>query len=94
MTSFEDFRHIGRAEVYKAGRLAAILLRNPDGSTEFRYLPEYSAADEEPIATNCPSRDRRYIGCNANCVGVGMKSSRVEQRTKPRPGIDVPGRGS
>ncbi|MBP2188459.1 hypothetical protein [Nocardia goodfellowii] len=53
MTSFEDFRHIGRADVYKAGRLAAILLRNPDGSTEFRYLPEYRRpmkSQSRPIA--------------------------------------------
>ncbi|MFI9506997.1 type II toxin-antitoxin system HipA family toxin [Nocardia sp. NPDC052566] len=54
MTSFEDFRHVTRADVYKAGQLAATLARTADSGTEFRYRSEYLAGRGAPVATTLP----------------------------------------
>jgi serine/threonine-protein kinase HipA len=49
----EQLKVIERADVYKAGRLAATLSRT-DGGVEFRYLDEWIEADHTPIATTLP----------------------------------------
>ncbi|WP_435591134.1 HipA N-terminal domain-containing protein [Nocardia sp. bgisy118] len=56
MTSPADFRRVPRADIYKAGRPAATLVRTPNGGIEFRYRSDYLAADGEPIATTLPVR--------------------------------------
>ncbi|MGV9615563.1 type II toxin-antitoxin system HipA family toxin [Nocardia xishanensis] len=54
MTGPADFRRVTRADVYKAGRLAATLVRTPNGGTEFRYRTDYLVAHGEPVATTLP----------------------------------------
>ena len=49
----ETLRTVERAEVYKAGRLAATLTRTADG-VEFRYLDDWLAANGSPIASTLP----------------------------------------
>ncbi|MDO5634398.1 MAG: HipA domain-containing protein [Micrococcus sp.] len=41
----EDLRYAVRADVYKAGVLAASLTRTPAGETEFAYADDYQGAD-------------------------------------------------
>ena len=58
----ELLRFTSAADVYKAGVLAARIERRPDGSTSFRYLPDYVRAwradsSVEPIATSLPIDD-------------------------------------
>jgi len=48
-----DLPAVRRADVYKAGRLAAHLTRTPEG-VEFRYDPAYLAAGGVPVATTLP----------------------------------------
>jgi serine/threonine-protein kinase HipA len=49
----EQLRTVGQADVYKAGRHAATLIRVRDGS-ELRYLDDWIAAARPPIATTLP----------------------------------------
>jgi len=57
MTSdFERFTRIDAADVYKAGRRAASLIRGMNG-VEFRYLPGYLAEPGPPVATTLPLSD-------------------------------------
>lgn len=62
----ERLRFTSAADVYKAGVLAARIERRADGSTRFRYLPDYLRASREgspvePIATSLPIDDREVI---------------------------------
>jgi serine/threonine-protein kinase HipA len=50
----EALRTVERADVYKAGRLAAALTRTADG-VEFRYLDDWLAANGPPIASTLPT---------------------------------------
>jgi serine/threonine-protein kinase HipA len=50
----ETLRTVERADVYKAGQLAAALTRTADG-VEFRYLDDWLAADRSPIASTLPT---------------------------------------
>jgi serine/threonine-protein kinase HipA len=50
-----DLVTVTRADVYKAGALAARLSRSDD-RTEFAYLPEYLVAAGRPVATTLPLR--------------------------------------
>jgi serine/threonine-protein kinase HipA len=55
----ERLRFSAAADVYKGEMLAARIERRPDGSTSFRYLPDYvrrwrKGAPVEPIATTLP----------------------------------------
>lgn len=51
--SLENLKGVDSADVYKAGTLAAVLLRARD-TVEFRYLPEYLAGPFPPVATTLP----------------------------------------
>lgn len=58
----ERLRFTAAADVFKAGVLAGRIERRPDGSTVFRYLPEYlsgarDGAPARPIATSLPLTD-------------------------------------
>jgi len=48
-----DLRSVDRADVYKAGRLAAELERRSD-EVSFRYLAEYVDAGGPPVASTLP----------------------------------------
>lgn len=63
MTDFEALRRIPAADVYKAGYLAASISRETDGSTEFRYIPEYSGV---AIASTLPVRAEPTIGMSGS----------------------------
>lgn len=62
----ERLRFTSAADVYKAGTPAARIERRADGSTSFRYLPDYVRAAHsdplvEPIATSLPVDDREIV---------------------------------
>ncbi|NUP29235.1 MAG: type II toxin-antitoxin system HipA family toxin, partial [Nocardia sp.] len=57
MTDLTHLRTVRAADVYKSGRRAAVLIKNTDGTLEFRYLPEYLAESRRPIATTLPLTD-------------------------------------
>lgn len=52
--SLEALRDVDRADVYKAGALAATLTRTAQG-VEFRYPPDWLAAGGTPVATSLPA---------------------------------------
>ncbi|GAA1060279.1 type II toxin-antitoxin system HipA family toxin [Agromyces bracchium] len=57
-TELEALRRVRSADVLKAGRLAARLMRNTDGGIDFHYLDEYLAsADAVPVAFTLPLDD-------------------------------------
>ncbi|MET8774001.1 HipA domain-containing protein [Nocardia sp. NPDC004654] len=64
MTKPADFRRVTKADVYKAGRLAATLVRTADGGTEFTYRSEYLASADEPIATTLPMRSAPVLNAS------------------------------
>jgi serine/threonine-protein kinase HipA len=49
----QQLRQVERADIYKRGRRAATLTRTAAG-VEFRYLPEWLAAERVPVATTLP----------------------------------------
>ncbi len=51
--TLESLRTVQTANVYKAGTLAATLLRTTDG-IEFSYRPDYLGAGRPPVATTLP----------------------------------------
>lgn len=53
-------RSVVAADVYKAGRLAAQLLREPSG-VEFRYLPGYVEIGGRPVARSLPLSNEPLI---------------------------------
>jgi serine/threonine-protein kinase HipA len=57
MTDLTRLRTVHAADVYKSGRRAATLTKGTDGTVEFRYLPEYLAESERPVATTLPLAD-------------------------------------
>ncbi|GAB2445574.1 type II toxin-antitoxin system HipA family toxin [Nocardia tengchongensis] len=54
MKDLEELRRVARADVYKAGRRAAVLERTAEGGTEFRYEKDYLANHGTPVATTLP----------------------------------------
>ena len=62
----ERLRFTSAADIYKAGTPAGRIERRADGSTSFRYLPDYVRARSadplvEPIATSLPIDDREVV---------------------------------
>jgi len=56
----EEFRTVDRADVYKAGRLAASLDRST-GPTRFSYLPGYVADGGPAVATTLPLSNEAVV---------------------------------
>ena len=56
MQNLEQLTRVDAADVYKAGRRAATLVRQPTG-VEFRYLPDYLGDRGPEVATTLPLHD-------------------------------------
>jgi serine/threonine-protein kinase HipA len=58
--NLEALTSVQVADVYKAGRLAAKLTRQPEG-VEFAYLPDYIESSGPAVATTLPLTDRAFV---------------------------------
>jgi len=57
----EELKTVARADVYKAGRLAAHLTRVASGEVAFSYIPEWVADGGPPVATTLPVTDEPVV---------------------------------